>query len=375
MRSGRVVEQLRTRFRRLAWSWCPPSRDRVPVAGIEGPDWFRTLAGDDLVVSRAPSTDVVRISWAFDGPDVVSINSPFVSPARSHPGSRRRLPRSTPLELRLLDAAARRRLPVLGADPDQWVTEAHARHVAGRDARATTLLTTVGHGLEMVETPVVEIVCVSIRSALVPDVIELVDAQTYPHRSLRVLLTDPDVTATTLKRLQTSHPDVRFDARPGVTLGECLNEALDTSDADLMAKWDDDDWYGPHYLADLVREHVSTRAAVVGKHSYFAYLERSDRTVLRFPNRCHQDVTFLAGGTLLIDRTGVSTARFPDVNLGEDQGFLAGCAGLGLRIRATDPFNYLQVRGMSNTWGMPDALFLRDCTLIGSGRRLADVGV
>jgi len=158
--------------------------------------------------------------------------------------------------------------------------------------------------------------------------------------------------------------------RAGTKLGACLNEVLERSKAPLVAKWDDDDWYGPEYLADLVATQQATAAAVAGKHSYFAYLDGSDETIVRFPRHDFRDCSFLAGGTLLIDRAALGNIRFPDVNLGEDRALLAACVDAGLRVFASDPFSYVQLRGATNTWSIDDRDFARGALHIGPGLQL-----
>ena len=66
-------------------------------------------------------------------------------------------------------------------------------------------------------------------------------------------------------------------------MGECLNAGLAATDARFIAKFDDDDHYGAHYLHDALLVHRFIDAAIVGKKTFFAYLEGADETVLRFP--------------------------------------------------------------------------------------------
>ena len=67
-----------------------------------------------------------------------------------------------------------------------------------------------------------------------------------------------------------------------MTLGDCLNVGLDATDARFVAKFDDDDHYGPHYLHEALLVHRYVDAAVSGKKSYFVHLQAADETRLRF---------------------------------------------------------------------------------------------
>ena len=88
------------------------------------------------------------------------------------------------------------------------------------------------------------------------------------------------------------------------SLADGLNLALEHANGEYFAKFDDDDHYGEHYLAAWCRcVWLGTDAAVVGKQTYVAYLEGSDRTVVRFPGREYRKATRVIGGTIVADRS------------------------------------------------------------------------
>ena len=88
----------------------------------------------------------------------------------------------------------------------------------------------------------------------------------------------------------------------GLTMGECLNDGLDATDARFVAKFDDDDHYGAHYLHDALLVHRYVDAAIVGKKTFYAYLEGPDETVLRFPGNEFTAANRVSGSTMVIDR-------------------------------------------------------------------------
>src|SRR5690625_2723992 len=59
-------------------------------------------------------------------------------------------------------------------------------------------------------------------------------------------------------------------------LGACLNRLADAADGEFVAKIDDDDIYGEHYLADQAYALVYSGADVVGKQAHFVYLEGAE---------------------------------------------------------------------------------------------------
>ena len=160
---------------------------------------------------------------------------------------------------------------------------------------------------------------------------------------------------------------------PTLTLGECLNLGLDLADGRFIAKFDDDDRYGADYLADALRAHAVSHAAIVGKHTHYALLERDQRLVMRFPGREFAFSAHLAGGTLLFDRELTGDIRFEPISIGEDRALIRACHRRGLSSFSGDRFNYLQVRTGENTWSVPDEIYLRDALEVGHGSDLPSV--
>lgn len=248
-----------------------------------------------------------------------------------------------------------------------------ADHAAWLDATSTH------HDDYRAATPVaagrVAVVCVSSRPHLVDAVVANIAAQTEiepsdldivyvaNHDSAVDNVDEPDL------HLRFSDlPNFRLlVSNPGTSLGHALNNALAATDARFVAKFDDDDLYGPHHLADSLRAHGYAGAGVVGKHSYYARLVERDETVLRFPGREFSYSSTLAGGTLVIDRDRVGDQRFADISLGEDRAFLATCHRRGISTFSADRFNFTQIRSTHNTWQPGHEAFMAGTQTIDAG--------
>lgn len=152
---------------------------------------------------------------------------------------------------------------------------------------------------------------------------------------------------------------------PEAFLGDCLNALVERASGEVCAKMDDDDWYGPDYLADLLRAMRFSDAHVVGKHCRFVHLAAHDLTVLvQEPNE-HRYTDFVAGPTLTARREVLQRIPFLSVNRGEDSTFLSRAVDAGLRIYASDRFNFVQQRSgrpEDHTWTEEDEVFLRSAS-------------
>ena len=231
---------------------------------------------------------------------------------------------------------------------DEWIEATDTRHDDYRQ----------GH---IIPEGRVAIVCVSIRPTLLDAVVTNIKRQR-----------DVDVEVVFVANSQTFDMKQVEEAfawldrvviiRPpeSTTLGSALNQAMDLTDARFVAKFDDDDLYGSGFLADSLRAHGYAGAGVVGKHTYFARLEPSGETHLRFPANEFRYSGTLAGGTLVLDRDRIGDQQFEDISLGEDRAFLAQCHRRGFSTFSADRFNFVQMRTGSNTWTIDDAAFLTD---------------
>jgi len=60
-----------------------------------------------------------------------------------------------------------------------------------------------------------------------------------------------------------------IDADKTQTLGACMNLGVDAADGRYIAKVDDDNYYGRHYLTDLVNAFAYSGAGIVGKWAHY----------------------------------------------------------------------------------------------------------
>ena len=85
-----------------------------------------------------------------------------------------------------------------------------------------------------------------------------------------------------------------------VLFGDVLNHAAEAAGGDVVLKMDDDDWYSPDFVADLLLARAYSGAELVGTPDDFYYLEDRDLTVrLGQPSEVYRG--FVAGGTMLLD--------------------------------------------------------------------------
>lgn len=149
------------------------------------------------------------------------------------------------------------------------------------------------------------------------------------------------------------------------TLGARLNKAIEISKGDYLVKMDDDDFYFPNYIQDMLIPFSFGDYGIVGKKEIFIYLEETDRTVVRYKNERHKETDFVAGATLVISRQALNEIKFGDKNRGEDSSLLEEAKSKGVKIYATDPFNFIVWRGKNknkHTWQVDDDFFMKNAS-------------
>ena len=154
-----------------------------------------------------------------------------------------------------------------------------------------------------------------------------------------------------------------------MTLGECLNVAVDSADGDVIAKFDDDDHYGAHYLLDQVHALRYSAADLVGKQAHYMHLEGSDALLLRFPEREHKYTNLVMGPTMVGSRAAFTDVGFSPITHGEDTTFLNDLTASGGVVYSADRFNFVQVRTQdgTHTWTVEQSELLANSVVHGFG--------
>ena len=231
-------------------------------------------------------------------------------------------------------------------------------------ARARQILSAAG--LQGPPLPLVSVLVPTRRPNRLPAVVNAVASQNYPRIEL-VLALHGDGFERGLVEEQLDHLDHPARAVPveaDRSLGEVLNEALAASTGELVAKFDDDDLYGPHHLWDLVLAAEYSRAALVGKVSEYVYLAGIDRTVRRFVGFGERFIdperSSVAGPTALVSRPALdSIGGWRPIGVGEDRALAQDIAAGGGEVYRTHGSGFLLFRhGSGHTWEVDDSYFL-----------------
>ncbi|GAA1956118.1 glycosyltransferase [Microbacterium aquimaris] len=210
--------------------------------------------------------------------------------------------------------------------------------------------------------PRVSIVLSTIRPHRVGSVLALLAAQDYPDVEIILALHGTGQEAAEQFSPFAERGQVRVISRPSSQpFGSVLADAVRESTGDLILKADDDDWYSPHVVWDLVLAHLYSGADIVGKTTEYLYFERINQTVHRTfaTERYHRQ---LAGGAMMLSRgTLDSMGGWRPTRHSTDRSVLLDVfrnGGIGYR---THGLGYLYIRhDDGHTWVRSESLLLEN---------------
>lgn len=133
--------------------------------------------------------------------------------------------------------------------------------------------------------------------------------------------------------------------------GDVLQAAALAASGEVVLKMDDDDWYGPDVVADLLRARAYSGAQLVGMPAEMHYLTEQDVTVRRGHTSEHF-ASFVAGGTMMVDRSLLmEVGGFRPVRKYVDAQLLAAVAAAGASTYRTHGLGYVLRRNPAgHTW-------------------------
>ena len=152
-----------------------------------------------------------------------------------------------------------------------------------------------------------------------------------------------------------------FEAGAESVFGAVLNEAAARASGTFLLKMDDDDWYGPDFISDLLLAHSYSGAQVVGMVPEFVYLAAIGVTVHR-EQITEQITNFIAGGTIFSERSAFeAVGGFRPLPGTIDAQFQHAVQAAGGQIYRTQGLGYILRRGKvaGHTWREPIGTFLR----------------
>jgi len=197
------------------------------------------------------------------------------------------------------------------------------------------------------------------RRAFIRQTLSYFERQDYQNCELIIVDDGDDQVADLLP----SDPRLHYITLPRQTsIGEKRNIACEQARGDIIAHWDDDDWYAPHRLRHQVAPLLANQADITGLDtSCFFDLSQWQAWICTPELHRRLFVGDVHGGTLVYWRSvWQQVARYPERSLAEDALFLRDACRRGARLQKLPHANsFVYVRHSGNAWKFPLGSYLQ----------------
>lgn len=226
--------------------------------------------------------------------------------------------------------------------------------------RVDAIAESVGMNIDK-EDRSVSVISPTNRPHMIGQIMQNFSRQTYPEKELVILTHGFEVSPFVLNELKDRFdlPEVRIiSADKSSTLGANLNTLTNVSQGAIIARMDDDDWYGENYLRDMVNSLIISGAELAGKAASYIYFESTNQTILTYSAKEKMFTDFVRGATTVAYRDLFEAYRFHDANRSEDSELLNRLKSDSVGVYAGDRFNFSVFRSKdpnAHTWREADA--------------------
>jgi glycosyltransferase involved in cell wall biosynthesis len=161
-----------------------------------------------------------------------------------------------------------------------------------------------------------------------------------------------------------------FQMSENISLGTCLNFAVQQATFDIIAKFDDDDYYGPKYLNDSIKAFDEVEADVIGKSTSYVYFQKEQVLAIRHNGNENCYVKHIDGPSLIFKKGVISIVKFRDISRGEDKWFCKDCLDHEIKMYSVNRFHHIYMRHANHedhTWTIENRRLVKMCKIIARG--------
>lgn len=203
---------------------------------------------------------------------------------------------------------------------------------------------------------VVSIITCTIREECIDNVFKNYQQQTYQDKELIIILNKDSMDINRWIGKARNYPNVQvYQLHEKATLGDCLNFGVMNSTYDIIAKFDDDDFYGPEYIASSMDAFKDKNISIIGKSSCYIYF-KNNKALIHVPGAENSITDTVAGATLMFRKEVFYYFRFEKVNRAEDYFFIDQAKKAGFTIYSTSRNHFAVIRHNSenHSWKISD---------------------
>lgn len=193
------------------------------------------------------------------------------------------------------------------------------------------------------------------RYSHIRQIIANYDRQHLFAKELIIILNGDPVEIAALVPESGVRQDIHVYYEPSHTsLGSCLNIGYKKAKFHYIAKFDDDDYYGPEYLMEAYGVFQDKKCDLVCKSYLFYYLQLYKELIV-IPRRLEGvlPVKYGAGATICMSQETFEKVQYSDLKKGVDVDLFRKCQAKGLTVYSSSSSNFLCIRDVelaNHTW-------------------------
>ncbi|MDN3019616.1 glycosyltransferase [Paenibacillus sp. BSR1-1] len=198
----------------------------------------------------------------------------------------------------------------------------------------------------------VSIITSTIREENIDNVFKNYQQQTWKDKELIVILNKDTMDIDKWIKKAKKYRNVQvYQLHENATLGDCLNFGIRKAKYDIIAKFDDDDYYGPDYIKSSMDVFNHENVSIIGKNSVYIYF-KNKKALVHVSGAENSISDTVAGATLMFKKEVFQHVQFEKVNRAEDYFFLEQCKEKGYNIYSTDRYHFAVIRqeAEKHTW-------------------------
>jgi hypothetical protein len=248
--------------------------------------------------------------------------------------------------------------------------------------RVRKICNTIGIKHDWEEYPKASLITPTFRRELLPRCFRTFEQQTYPNKELVLVFNGQEVPSYNELGLEKPRSNVKIANVPGeMFAGACLNQGHILANGEYCFRVDDDDYYGPNYILDMILQARCIDADIFGKppacvmfeDDSFVYSRNAAPPLFLINRELLTAGQVWMGGNSLAGRINFfKEKKYPDLSYGAaDSVFIHSLYGIAdnINIAFMDGMNLAFQRRMDttlHTWKIDNEKIKSKCTNLGS---------
>ncbi|MEH6906150.1 glycosyltransferase [Neobacillus drentensis] len=202
----------------------------------------------------------------------------------------------------------------------------------------------------------VSIITCTIREENINNVFKNYKRQSWKDKELIIILNKDSMDIDRWIKKAKKYRNVQiYQLHERAALGDCLNFGIMKSNYDIIAKFDDDDYYGPDYIKSSMDAFNNKDISIIGKSSVYIYF-KNKKALIHVSGNENAVTDTVAGATLMFRKEVFQQVQFEKVNRAEDYFFIEECKEKGFTVYSTDRYHFAVIRNDAekHTWKIAD---------------------